>query len=289
MIISRLTGGLGNQLFQYAFGRELAERHHTQLKLDLSCFSNERFNVPVRTYALDIFNIKAEKATPDEIFRLSQRTRFDIPDRVLNRLLGVKKSHIREPHTNFSSAAFESPDNVYISGYWQSEKYFADVVPLLRQELTLKDPPAETARPILDRIESTNSIGVHVRRGDFLTNPTNGIHGVDYFKRAERILSEKFADRTYFVFSDDLDWCQGNLAFDGPTIFVTEDFGENKLRDDFRLMASCKNFIIPNSSFSWWAAWLAPNPDKTVIAPRRWLADASMDTSDVVPRDWVRV
>jgi hypothetical protein len=289
VIVSRLAGGLGNQMFQYAFGRELAERHEAKLKLDLGFYSNEKLNKPVRTFDLNIFNIYADIATPDEVFQLSKRTRIEIADRALNRLFGVKSSHIREPHIHFSNAVFESPDNVYLSGYWASEKYFADVTSTLRQEFTFRDPPTSNACRILDKIESTNSICVHVRRADFLTNPTSGFHGVEYFEKAEGILLERLPDRTYFVFSDDIDWCRETLVFGGRTIFVSDDFGEHKARDDFRLMSSCKHFIIPNSTFSWWAAWLSHNSDKIVVAPKRWLADTSIDTSDILPPAWYRI
>src|SRR5215204_555641 len=106
MIIVRLDGGLGNQMFQYAFGRELAERHETELKLDIGVYSNPAINIPPRTYDLGIFNIQESFASGAEILRLAKRTRLDLPDRMLNRLLGVKKGHIREPHFHFSSEAY---------------------------------------------------------------------------------------------------------------------------------------------------------------------------------------
>jgi hypothetical protein len=289
MIIVRLTGGLGNQMFQYAFGRALAERHETELKLDLNFYSDPKWNnVPFRTYDLDIFNIREILATEDEIASLARRVRHDLADRVLNRLLGTKRSHIREPHFHFSQTTFDAPDNVYLSGYWQSEKYFAGVRDLLRGEFSFREDPSARAVEILREIKSTNSICVHVRRGDFVTNPLSGHYGVEYYKKGEEIILSKVNDPTFFVFSDDIDWCKANLNFKGPTSFVSDDFGSRKFRDDLRLMSACKHLIVANSSFSWWAAWLNENPE-TVIAPNKWVTDVSFDTSDLIPSGWIRI
>ncbi len=289
MIITRLTGGLGNQMFQYAFGRQLAESHRTELKLDLGFYSNPKWNIPVRTYDLDIFNIREALATEDETTRLAKRVRNDLTDRAFNRLFGTKSSHIREPHFHFSQAALDLPDNIYISGYWQSEKYFVGVSDLLRREFTFRDEPSESAAAILTRIQSTNSVCVHVRRGDFLVNPLNGLYGVEYYKKGEEIVSLEVVDPVFYVFSNDMDWCQANLKFDAPTVFVSDDFGERKFRDDLRLMSACKHFIIANSSFSWWAVWLAANNERLVVSPTEWFADPALDTKDLFPKSWIRI
>ena len=289
MIIVRLDGGLGNQMFQYAFGRELAERHGTELKLDIGVYSDPALNDPPRTYDLDIFNIQESFASEAEIVRFAKRTRLDIPDRLLNRLLGVKKGHIREPHFHFSNEAYNAPDNVYLSGYWQSEKYFRNVQPQLRREFTFRDPMSENAKAIYDQIVRTNSVCVHVRRTDYLTNPLNGLCGLDYYKKAEQLIRQKTHDPAYFVFSDDINWCRSNLEFEGDTVFVSHDFGPRKFRDDLRLMSACKDFIISNSSFSWWAVWLNTNKCKTVIAPNDWFRDKSLDTNYLIPEEWNRI
>ena len=291
MIISRITGGLGNQMFQYAFGRRLAVKHETELKLDVSFYSdpaNAEPN-PVRTYDLGVFKIHERIASQSEIAKLSKRVENDLIDRVLNRLKGVKQGHIREPHFHFSESAYNSPNNIYLSGYWQSEKYFADIEPTLRAEFEFNDQPDEMATAMLDRIESTNSVCVHVRRGDFLTNPLNGLFGVDYIQKAEEIMMARISDPTYFVFSDDMDWCEASLKFEGSTVFVSNDFGGMKFRDDLRLMAACKHFIISNSSFSWWAVWLSRRDDKIVVAPKEWFRDKSLDTRNLIPLAWIRI
>jgi hypothetical protein len=128
-----------------------------------------------------------------------------------------------------------------------------------------------------------------VRRTDFLTNPLNGFYEVDYYRRAEELIREHVPHPSYFVFSDDMEWCESNLSFAGPTQFVSQDFGPLKFRDDLRLMSACKHFVVANSSFSWWAAWLNPDQTKMVIAPRAWFADQSLDTKDLIPESWIRI
>ncbi len=289
MIITRLTGGLGNQMFQYAFGRRLADRHQTQLKLDRGIYSDPALNVPPRTYDLGIFNIVEEIATVEEIRRFANRSGNEFIDKLLNRVFGLKPSHIREPHYHFSQAAMDAPDNVYVSGYWQSERYFHDIEPKLRNEFTFRDPMSRNAEPLHQRITDSESVCVHVRRGDFLTNPLNGLRGGEYYSAGAEIIARTNRDLSFFVFSDDVEWCRENIIFNGETTFVDDDFGPMKLRDDLRLMSTCKHFIIANSSFSWWAVWLNRNPRRVVIAPTNWVTDTSMDTRDLYPLDWIRI
>ena len=289
MIIMRLTGGLGNQMFQYAFGRQLAHRHKTELKLDASIYSDQVANVPRRTYDLGIFNISGQIAHEDEIRRFASWSRNKYVDKLLNRVIGLKPSHIREPHYHFSRAAMDAPDNVYVSGYWQSERYFQDAETQLRDEFTFHDPMCPNAGPIYDAITSTESVCVHVRRGDFVTNPLNGLHGEEYYSAGAKIVARTNRDLSFFVFSDEIEWCRENLRFDGRTTFVDDDFGPMKFRDDLRLMSRCKHFIIANSSFSWWAVWLNRNPQRVVVAPTEWVTDKSLDTRDLYPANWIRI
>lgn len=276
-------------MFQYAFGRRLALKHATQLKLDIQTFFDPRWNNPPRTYELGMFNIEEIFASADEVLRLAKRTRSDLGDRLLNRMLGFKNTYICEPHFHFSEKAFNSPDNVYLSGYWQTEKYFQDIEPQLREDFTFKEAAHESAIPILEKIKSTESVCVHVRRTDFIINPINGLYGVDYYDAAEKAILEKVSDPHYFVFSDDIEWCRSNLRFRGETTFVSDDFGQWKTRDDLRLMASCRHFIIANSSFSWWAVWLGKGDESVVIVPKEWFRDPSLNTRDLIPAGWIRI
>jgi Glycosyl transferase family 11 len=292
MIIVKLMGGLGNQMFQYAFGRYLAHIHQAELKLDLSFLSDRtprKGHQVFRNYDLDIFNVKENFATPKEVFHLSKRFRIPFFDKVLNKILGVKKSYLREPHFHFSENMYNAPDNVYLEGYWQTEKYFAPVRSIIRSDFTYKNEWGAPVKELLAQINQANSVCVNVRRGDFVVNSFHGAYGIDYFQKAGEIIKNKIAHPTYFIFSDDMEWCEGNLKFAGPTVFVSHRFAGEKFRDYLRLMTACKHFIIPNSSFAWWAVWLNENPDKIVIAPEKWFNDSRVDTKDLAPPGWIRL
>jgi hypothetical protein len=292
MIIVGLSGGMGNQMFQYAFARCLAHRRQTELKLDLSFFKNQppaETGHVFRNYDLDIFAIDENFATEEEVFRLRSRFHHTLLDKIANKIVGVKKSCVREPHFQFSESAYQSSDNVYLSGYWQTEKYFSAIRSLIQSDFTFKEPMTNNATELLSQILSKNSVCVNVRRGDFVTNSFHGSYGPSYFSEAERIMESKVADPTYFVFSDEIEWCRANLQFNNPTVFVSHEFAGRKFQDYLRLMSACKHFIIPNSSFAWWAVWFNENPVKTVIAPAAWFSDTNINTNDLVPADWIRI
>lgn len=292
MIIVRLMGGLGNQMFQYAFGRCLSERNNSEVKLDTSSFPERtpaNGSYVVRNYDLDVFDISPQFATDIEISSLSKRTSMPLLDRLLNKALGYKDSVVLEPHFHFSPIVHESPDNRYLIGYWQSPKYFAEIESSIRREFSFREPPSVEAQRMLEQIEGVTSICVNVRRGDFVTNPFHGSYGIDYFQAADAVLKERIADYQYFVFSDDIEWCEANLEFDVPSTFVSHEYAGSKFEDYLRLMSACKHFVIPNSSFAWWAVWFNQDPEKIVIAPKAWFQDPKFDTRDLIPETWIRL
>jgi len=278
-------GGLGNQMFQYAFGRALAARRSAELKFDVSGFVTD---LPKREYDLSIFELEADFASEDEVFEYKRRFRNRFVDKVANRLLGVKPTYIIEPHFNFSQDIYDTPDNAYLHGYWQTEKYFSDIKETIRKEFTFREELSPAAAELIKRIHDSNSVCVNVRRGDFVTNSFHGSYGVDYFRKAESILRERIGSSEYFIFSDEIDWCESNLQFDGSTTFVSHEYAGPKFQHYLQLMAACKHYIIPNSSFAWWAVWFNRDRNKTVIAPKMWFNDPRIDTSDLTPKDWIR-
>jgi len=288
MIVVKLMGGLGNQMFQYALGRNLAHRNNAVLKLDLGFFQNYGTGVP-RQYDLDIFDIHPVFASEAEVFRLRKRSTNELADRILNRVIGLKRTYIREPHFHFSPEILDLPDNIYLEGYWQTLRYFAEIEDLIRKDFTFKEEMSPLSRALLEEIEGSNSICVNVRRGDFVTNDFHGAKGVDYYKQAEEVIRERVSDESYYVFSDDIDWCRENLRFEAPTEFVSHEYAGAKFQDYLRLMSACRHFVIPNSSFAWWAVWFNRDPDKTVIAPKVWFNDPTWDTSDLTPASWIRL
>jgi Glycosyl transferase family 11 len=289
MIIVRLMGGLGNQMFQYAFGRALAERHDRVLKIDISVLMDRRKkndHFVFREYSLDIFDINEDFANAHEVDEFTKRIKNEFLDKLMNRSLGYKSSYIREPHYHFSEEAINSPNNVLVEGYWQSEKYFYSIRQKLKKSFTFKQPPGINCQTWLDEIDNSNSVCVHVRRGDFLINSNHGFCGLPYYQQAQKIMREKINNPSYFVFSDEIEWCRENMQFLSGAKFIPKDFAGYKDQDHLRMMAHCKNFIIPNSSFAWWAAWLGKKENSIVIAPNHWYKGVPV-ISDVYQSDWI--
>ncbi len=293
MIIAKLMGGLGNQMFQYAFGNELASRNHTILKLDtlfLLDRSIQNTKFVFRNYDLSIFNISKEFATPNEVAGLSKRTGIRFAEKVLNKILGTKKSYIREPSYRFHPAFLNAPDNTYLEGYWQSEKYFSATSDSLRKtDFTFREPLLDNSQVLLKRIKETNSVCVHVRRGDFVLNSFHETIAPSYYTDAERVLRSQVTDPYFFVFSDEIEWCRNNLSFTGNVCFVSDQYTGPKCQDYIRLMSACNHFIISNSSFAWWAVWLSNQKNNLVIAPLKWINGPEHRMADLIPKDWIRL
>ncbi len=295
MIILALKGGLGNQMFQYALGRRMAHIRRTELKLDLSYYDFQAHGITEdtpRKYRLSTLNIKESIATDEEIalFFPTDKVSLKLLNGLRNRLLPYYLgSIVKEKASSFDPAILKTRKHVYLNGYWQTEKYFLDLASLIRSEFTVKSPLNEINLSIANQMRPTNSVSIHVRRGDYIINQaTHDFHGVcslDYYKRAVAEISAEITDPLFFVFSDDPEWTQDNIQLHHPTVFVTHN-GVEEEYEDLRLMSLCKHHIIANSSFSWWGAWLGTNRDKIVIAPKKWFNTADMDTKDLLPERW---
>ncbi|MGH9820963.1 MAG: alpha-1,2-fucosyltransferase, partial [Pyrinomonadaceae bacterium] len=180
-------------------------------------------------------------------------------------------------------------DNVYLKGYWQSPRYFESNETQIRQDFTFREEMNQMAQELCAEILSKNSVCVSVRRGDYVKNDLLPCFGADYFQAADKVFRGRLTDYSYYVFSDDIEWCKANLKFDVPTIFVSEEYSGRKYQDKLRLMSACKHFVIPNSSYVWWAVWFNTNADKIVIAPKNWFFDPSVMTRDLIPTTWISI
>lgn len=292
MVIAKIIGGLGNQMFQYALGFALAKKNNTNLKLDISEFAKYKLH----RYSLNNFNIHEEIATQSEIALLKDFTYPPIIKKI-RKIIGLSilkhnPCHIKEVEFNFNPQILELTDNIYLEGYWQSEKYFIDILDLIKQDFTVKTKLEGLNLLTYNKINSTNSISIHIRRGDYVTNQkTNQFHGtcsIDYYKMAANKISERIDNPVFFIFSDDPEWVKNNLNLEKPMEFVTHNNSE-KNYEDLRLMSRCQHNIIANSTFSWWGAWLNTNPKKIVIAPDRWFTDPKMNTEDLLPKSWIKI
>jgi hypothetical protein len=280
MIITHLYGGLGNQMFQYAVARRIAYHGGEELKLDITIFAE----YPLRVYELKYFQIEENFATQEEIAKLKYN--------FFNRLKPLyKRTYIKEKHFQYTPQISKLRRNVYLEGYWQTERYFKDIEDIIRKDFTVKTPLAGSNLEIAKKISEVDAVSVHIRRGDYVANPTtNEIHGVcglSYYYDCIAKLASKINNPHFFVFSDDQEWVQENLKISFPVTFITQN-GAEKAYEDLRLMSLCKHHIIANSSFSWWGAWLAPGKDKIVYAPSRWF-NLDIDTSDLLPAGWIKV
>ena len=286
MIVVRLMGGLGNQLFQYACGRALALRTGHQLVLDPSGIFSLHPDAP-RSYALQAFRLPVRVSATAALPSLLNRVR-----RRLGLRMTATPQLVQEAQTPYTPAAFPAHfTHLVLSGYWQTEKYFQVYAGQLRQELTL--PAARLARlePTLQRqMETTTSVSLHIRRGDYVRDPgasrVLGVCPPDYYQRAVACLAERVQAPEFFVFSDDPGWVRANLKLDFPMHLVSD--GRRPPVEELMLMAHCRHHIIANSSFSWWGAWLNPRTDKLVCAPRTWFRDPTFDARDIVPEAWLR-
>ncbi len=292
MIVVELMGGMGNQMFQYAFGRHLAYKLNADLVLDKHFLldrtpkKNEHF--VFRNYDLELFNIDVSFLSSDMSKKYnSLQDRFTKKINQFISRFGTLKV-IDQKTFAFESELLSLKDNCYLKGYWQTEKYFKDIEDVIRRDFTFKLPISANCLPILDRIQKTESVCLNVRRGDFVTNPVHGALDVSYYRETEQILLEKRTQLTFFVFSDDIDWCREHIELQSPTVFVGHEYAGPKFKDYLNLMINCKHFIIPNSSFAWWAAWLCNNPNKVVIAPQKWFNESEWDSSDVIPENWLK-
>jgi Glycosyl transferase family 11 len=297
MLIIKLFGGLGNQMFQYAFGRKLALKNDVPLFLDT--FSGFRDDFYKRTYSLGIFNIQAnslDSKTVEKINRLQQPTgRKDRLFNALNQyLLGFNPLIVNEKHYQYDEQVLNTNTQfAYMSGYWQSEKYFEDVEKTIRKDFTFKTPLSANLLALANEIQGKNSVCFHLRRLHGLADGKvnnegvtfHGSSGMAYYAKAIEILAEKEKNLHFYIFSDSPAWAKENVKLSFPTTFMEG----NKDDEDLQLMSLCKHHIIANSSFSWWSAWLNANPAKIVCAPDEWFADKSVNTKDIYPSSWIRI
>lgn len=275
MIVTKIIGGLGNQMFQYAAGRSLALANGIQLKLDISGFSTYALH---NGYELDLFHIDAKIATPEEVFMLAG-SQSRIPQFIRRKLRLTKSSHILEAGKALGPSFFEIKAPAYLEGYWQSYEYLEPFESQIRRDFTFKGALVGRNLETAERITNSNAVSVHIRRGDYVTNQTfaklHGFVGIDYYSSAIQRIREEVSSPTFFIFSDDLDWARANLGLGEDAVFVSHNTGRSSF-EDMRLMSMCNHNIIANSSFSWWGAWLNGNRGKIVIAPRKWFADRSV-------------
>ncbi len=296
MLIVQLTGGIGNQLFQYAMGRSLSERSKDTLMLDINSYSWDS----LRKYELGVFQLKAPFASKKEIERVKQSNPL-FKDRVYYyfKLKCAPFPYFRLSYLKEQSFTFDTnylkfkSENVYVEGYWQSENYFKEIRDILLNELYIEESRFSLIMKDYTSIirKAQDSVSIHIRRGDYLSNTEttafHGLCGLDYYRDAMYHIEKTIANPTYFVFSDDKSYVKE--VFSGKkNVVIVENVPYDY--EELFLMSYCNHHIIANSSFSWWGAWLNDSSKKQVVAPARWFANIEMNnqTQSLFPPSWIR-
>jgi len=286
MIITQLCGGLGNQMFQYAFGKRLSIHHKTELLLDLSWYKLNKTDTQ-RNYSLDAFNLPQHFASPEQI-----KTIIGSGNSKLFTIFNLhsRRAFIKQQGVAYSEKYTQAPKECYLQGYWQSEKFFEAVKDSVALSFSLNDNIlSKIDQKFLNNIHNSNSISIHIRRGDYinnaLTHKTHGVCDTGYYLKALEYISKKMKDCHAFVFSDDISWVKQNLKLPLPATY-SKSYTDY---EEMYFMSQCKHHIIANSTFSWWGAWLNESPEKIVIAPEKWFNDSSIDSSDLIPTQWTKL
>ena len=292
MIISRLIGGLGNQMFQYAAGFALARRTGQMHCLDISDFEDYHLH---QGFELEqVFAITSKLADKKQVRALLGWRAGKLAKRVLSRpiLKGLRgRSFLVEPHFNYWAGMPGPEGHQYLSGYWQSERYFLDAQEHIRAEFAFKKPLEGVNTKLASAMANTTSVSVHVRRGDYLSNPKNHslMHVAEpsYYQAAISRIVSRVKDPEFYVFSDDMAWAKENITLDYPCTYISHNSQADSYID-MQLMSKCQHHIIANSTFSWWGAWLNPSRKKIVIAPKLWFRNGMPD-QDLIPSHWTRL
>lgn len=292
MIIVSLSGGMGNQMFQYALGRHLSIKNNVPLALDLTILNDRTPGQGVfRDYDLDLLSVKADFAMPDQVpfqFRYYFTGKLQL---FVNKLRArfVHHKGREKKFGTFDPVVLSIGPDAYLEGFWQSEEYFKDIAETIRKDFAVSAPLSKEIVDLRNEIAGCESVCIHVRRTDYVGNSFTGTLENEYYQKGIDYLSNTVIIKKLYVFSDDIEWCRNNLGFNISMMFVGDEYSGEKNVGNFDLMKACRHFILPNSSYSWWAAWLAENPSKVIIAPKRWFAGQDQDTDHIVPSTWVRI
>jgi Glycosyl transferase family 11 len=288
------SGGLGNQMFQFAAGYAHAKRNNGMLFADFSLMDKDI----LRNFELKkIFGI--EPVVPnvlekDEVYRKEINLKRFIGTRLYNKVTPYyKRAVINERNFEYDCNFEKFRSSAILNGYWQSEKYFKAFESEVKNAFSFSNKMSaldEQNTNLRNEIETTQSVSIHVRRKDYL-NPNSAHHvcTVEYYNGALDLIRQRTKDKLkLFIFSDEIDWVSANLNLDLDATYVSHNIGDDSYMDMF-LMSRCKHNIIANSSFSWWGAWLNMNDEKIVVAPKHWFKNASINTNDLIPQSWIRI
>ena len=282
--IVNFIGGLGNQMFQYAFYKSL-EQCFENVKADISGFKNYKLHNGFELE--DIFDIKINHSTNFENLKLGGGHFFIA--KIWRRVCMLMNCYClcKEPFL-FDPYIFEHKKSTYYWGHWQNERYFCNISDQIRKDFIFKTQLNEKNLRIKNIIDEKKSISMHIRRGDYVNNSIHGdICNAEYYHKAINYINSMVSDATYFIFSDDIAWCKNNFEITNCHYIDWNKGKESYV--DMQLMSLCNHNIIANSSFSWWGAWLNNNPQKIVVSPSKWFNGIEYDIKDIIPTKWILI
>lgn len=289
MKIVKYKGGLGNQMFQYAFGRGLQENHQQQVASDLSIYFQDNEIKKTEILKYDIRLEIADKGTLDKILLFQNNLEiFELGKKIQSGLEAVfNKNYYLE-----YSRAWRNPEDLlkysYYDGYWQSWRYLTGIEEKLKKEFQLKGKIGQKSQYAIAEYSGINSVMVGIRRGDYLQERKHyGIYGQEYYLHCMDYITDQIKDPIFVIFSNDIEWVKNNMDFkNNKVIYRTKELQDSDA-EELIVMASCQHFIIVNSTYQWWGAWLSKNPEKIVLVPDKWFADNK--PIDIVPPGWIRI
>ena len=266
VVAVKLMGGMGNQMFQYALGRAISIRNNIDYCVDIDFYNEESCH---REYYLGMFQLSVLTCKESDC---------------------INTFKVIKDQWNFNKNILKIDHNIYLDGYWQSSKYFDIIEQELRKDFIFKDELRGNANILSQKILSSNSVCLNIRLTDYVGHPILGVCDRDYYLRAIKRMREELINPVFYVFSDVIEWCEKNFKEHKNFIFVSHSFahsnGKSGFDEYFQLMTLCKNYIIPNSTFAWWAVWLNENK-KNVIAPKRWFVPDHMNSDGLYCEDWI--
>lgn len=299
MFIVNIKNGLGNQMFQYAYGRVLEWKYGVSVWYH---FFGESEEHPRKT-ELDVFSINeinepkndiVESFKPFSVRRYRDERKYAKYLFYKLRRILQKNRLVTEPYPSQYLSCFENLDinkNYFFLGFWQNSKYFKGYEVEIKKLFILKDKGFYDTDIASEISNSTfDTVSVHIRRGDYLTSGFIEPTGICYYKKAIEQILVKLKKPYFYIFTDDPQWVQDEFKFNIPFTLITGNIGSDSYKDII-LMSLCKHNIMANSSFSWWGAWLNENPNKIVIAPKKWYASAQRDkyATEITPKEWIRL
>lgn len=280
-------------MFQYAVAKSLSMHHGIDMALDCSWFKERHQGVTPRALELPMLRLNSTFMQSNQA-SLRQR-RLILAIKSLFPFGAIVKRQVNAYH--FDAELFKIKNlnrrDLFLFGYWQSYKYFEEIRETLQDEFQPSSSLPKSYARYLTMIQSSESIMLHIRRGDYINSPSaaqfHGALDIRYYLKAIKELRATLGDVHFFVFSDDLTWAKSALPQDLQITYIETESSENSPAHELQLMTECKHHIIANSSFSWWGAWLRKNTNGHVFSPNRWTTETTLDLSDLIPSDWKKL